>query len=946
MVSSTGTFVSCKDYDDDIDQINKELTDIKSAISELQTKVGAGKFVTNIVKEGEGIKITWNDNSTNTIETIKGADGAAGKNGTLVTIVDGYWAFDGVKSDYPAKGDKGDKGEDGAAAAAGHDAKISDGGYWMVWDSTLNDGKGDWKETEYVASGATAAQVADGWNIFIKDESGKVQTIYVPSSAELSSIDLLADAGAGMKVYYGIVNTEVKYGIDKAKSMPKGIYSRLDRDLKVLLNPAGVDATLYDFEFQNSEITKEVVVDFEKAVPYEGPALTANTRAVSANAVWVLPARVHEDLNEIDVTRVDLYQSFKATDESPYLLALTGTNGKTTIKSKYESTISLEKAAAITSLTVEDAVRRLIGEEYKPVFKANAKDSCLIYDYWLTVEGVQNQKDALTYGVEISDDGHLYVAKKEAAIDNSITLTYNYISIDGKVGNTTFDVTFGEKRDANMDKAFSNQKMEFNAVPTAVGSNVFTMAKTFDLSTGFLAEKTKEQLIKWNDALLRGKIEVKLDGGDPDNNADNLNNLLANNIRYTFNQFDAADKKKDGALKVDFLVSNTADRNFTLDNAYRLTFTVKDKDDKSVIGTIVLPFELSLPTLDITRENYNKAVWSSDKTAVKIYGDYYENNMRLPFYEAFNNAWSSPSVGNYMLAKTEKGISAATIMSLSYDKFVATALTAIVRTPMSKDWNTFIAAEDVAAAYNPVEDETPEEAAARRLKNVAPIKASYKMYGVYDMNVSDFTLTFASLLGEGSVGVKEGSKAVSKDDKRSIILTDADFTLTTGLGKAFYLFDGIKDNKTVIEREMLNRDRFEEGVLGFAKDYDLIKHVSAYYMLNGEKTALEVVASPAGDGDKEEGKALLVEDTKTRTRSYVAPAAAADKIQYSLIDAVALEYVDAIHSEYTYPAIAGGIMLQLPTTIGTTEPVTVVFTLVDIFGVEKELSFNLYAPGI
>ena len=27
MVTSTGTFVSCKDYDDDIDEINKELTE-------------------------------------------------------------------------------------------------------------------------------------------------------------------------------------------------------------------------------------------------------------------------------------------------------------------------------------------------------------------------------------------------------------------------------------------------------------------------------------------------------------------------------------------------------------------------------------------------------------------------------------------------------------------------------------------------------------------------------------------------------------------------------------------------------------------------------------------------------------------------------------------------------------------------------------------------------
>ncbi len=35
MVSSTGTFVSCKDYDDDIDAINKELTDLKSKLSDL-----------------------------------------------------------------------------------------------------------------------------------------------------------------------------------------------------------------------------------------------------------------------------------------------------------------------------------------------------------------------------------------------------------------------------------------------------------------------------------------------------------------------------------------------------------------------------------------------------------------------------------------------------------------------------------------------------------------------------------------------------------------------------------------------------------------------------------------------------------------------------------------------------------------------------------------------
>ena len=44
MVSSTGTFVSCKDYDEDIDRIDKELVDIKSALSALQAKVDACRY--------------------------------------------------------------------------------------------------------------------------------------------------------------------------------------------------------------------------------------------------------------------------------------------------------------------------------------------------------------------------------------------------------------------------------------------------------------------------------------------------------------------------------------------------------------------------------------------------------------------------------------------------------------------------------------------------------------------------------------------------------------------------------------------------------------------------------------------------------------------------------------------------------------------------------------
>ena len=105
MVSSTGTFVSCKDYDDDIDRIDNTLNDLKSKLDALQTKVEGGKYVTNVAKDGEGIIITWNDNSTNKIETIKGDKGDKG-DAVEITIdpTTKNWKIDGVDTGICAEG--------------------------------------------------------------------------------------------------------------------------------------------------------------------------------------------------------------------------------------------------------------------------------------------------------------------------------------------------------------------------------------------------------------------------------------------------------------------------------------------------------------------------------------------------------------------------------------------------------------------------------------------------------------------------------------------------------------------------------------------------------------------------------------------------------------------------------------------------------------------------
>ena len=58
MITSTGTFVSCKDYDDDIDQINQELADLESQIAALQNKVNSGEWVSGVTSTANGVTIT------------------------------------------------------------------------------------------------------------------------------------------------------------------------------------------------------------------------------------------------------------------------------------------------------------------------------------------------------------------------------------------------------------------------------------------------------------------------------------------------------------------------------------------------------------------------------------------------------------------------------------------------------------------------------------------------------------------------------------------------------------------------------------------------------------------------------------------------------------------------------------------------------------------------
>ncbi len=94
MVSSTGTFVSCKDYDDDIDRIDNTLNDLKSQIAALESKINEGKWITSVTSSADGVVITMSDGQTYNI--TNGKDGEAGAAGTEWTISEGKRLRDSI----------------------------------------------------------------------------------------------------------------------------------------------------------------------------------------------------------------------------------------------------------------------------------------------------------------------------------------------------------------------------------------------------------------------------------------------------------------------------------------------------------------------------------------------------------------------------------------------------------------------------------------------------------------------------------------------------------------------------------------------------------------------------------------------------------------------------------------------------------------------------------
>ena len=455
MATSAGTFVSCKDYDDDIKNLQTQIDTNKTAIAELQKLVGAGNWVTNVAASGESLVVTMSNGTTATIAGIKGADGKDGKNAAEWTIgEDGFWYVNGEKTANVAVAQNGKDGVNGLTAPS---PKIENG-VWVVynWDAE----KGEFVEevTEISAAGTSAYVVLkDGAYILnIADENGEFVEVSLPATAESFTINGIGNTNVMVQFAYGewkapSTRTEKELFAKLAAEFPEleeyeeGQFVEQGGKLPFIVSPANVELTKdHSFALVNMKGVDAgaTLSNPTKGMP-EGLELTAgvdgylDSRAAQGATVWSLdfvPAE-SEKKNEDYVAADGLYS-----------LVISGPKGVIST-TPYVYTYTATPAVEAYTLPV-DQVITTYNEEGMDIFVASDDVTKGESPYVLptpTLKGmyileVVEPADEEKYGITIEGSVVKIANMPKGAGISSIKMKMTAISVNGKMDSKEFSL--------------------------------------------------------------------------------------------------------------------------------------------------------------------------------------------------------------------------------------------------------------------------------------------------------------------------------------------------------------------------------------------------------------------------------------------------------------------------------------------------------------------------
>lgn len=617
MVTSTGTFVSCKDYDDDIDQINNKLSGVEATIADLQKKIGDGAYVKSITQAADGFTVTMSDGSTTTITGIKGDAGQDGKDGAEWTIVDGYWACNGEKTDVKAVGTDGKDGQKEVE-------KRADG--WYLWNGT---------DYEKVTVDAPATAGVPYYQIDPKDENYAIMYIYDATGKNEQAIRLPLNEGlvqlyvrnniSYLNINFAKAKSDIKW--DGKKTAPKKgeyIITQSFDSLMVQVNPTNYDlASIKELSLMTSQNVK-VPVTLSAPVAFKGILSGATSRAVSEGGLYkiaVTPDAITEE-------NVKLYGNTNSYAK-PYVSLVA--NDK--VRSTYETAFSLNEVK--TSQTLQFGIYNEMGSFITSGIKTKAEEPLTIvtnqpeylYDAYLTVAD-DYKADSIRYG--LVTDKTMTIQSNEKA-QGKIKFIVHYMDTYGTVYPTEAQIKaenepyvwvwFGEEYE---DETISSIASTSHTAIAYDAKNPDAQSMLVDFSKYFEGMSASDRIL-WNSDngasfswLINSTVNVKWtytdrNGRTQEQNVSDLieyyqmadkDGKLLGKFNNNYYNCTAEDKAKFAKLFVKF-TQNYGNQLSEFGNG-QLVFSINITDnDKKVNQTIEIPFEIKNPTADEQKKHYS-----------------------------------------------------------------------------------------------------------------------------------------------------------------------------------------------------------------------------------------------------------------------------------------------------------------------------------------------------
>ena len=413
MVSSTGTFVSCKDYDDDIDNINKELTDIKSKLSDLESKVTTGgAYVTKIESVEGGLKVSVSDGTSYNL-TIAGTPA-----GSTVVIdkTTGEISIDGTPTGFFATTGTTPQGESTAPY-------VKDG-FWYFYDDATK----AFVKSEYKASGnAWAVQKGDSVVLHIPNEAGVMQEITLPtSSSALTALNATpSNWTSGKNIAWSKAGADVTWAGKKGNVAAGQLLIGQLGSETATVTPASYDLgaqelTLVDIDGKTAPVTVT-------ATAAEGDYVT--DRAASPSGKWNLAIAMTDEVTADNIATAFTKKVNGVDKNVKYALAVNGT-----VMTGYEYVIDTQTVNESKTNTAYNKANIGLASANVALgtstLSLNAATAVQAYDSYLTFEGASK---TLAEAKGITVDGMNITVPATAAATPGLSVTVNILDITGKI---------------------------------------------------------------------------------------------------------------------------------------------------------------------------------------------------------------------------------------------------------------------------------------------------------------------------------------------------------------------------------------------------------------------------------------------------------------------------------------------------------------------------------